>query len=133
VPLRDNIIDSRFRGMHIKLTLVNGDELDGVVDDVAKYEIGLRVRDSPYIVFRHGVAYIEVNAMELHGERREELEDTILTADFTGVDVELLLVNGRKLNGRLVKVSRYEIGVRSNDTGFIIPKNNILYVKLSKA
>lgn len=130
--MRDNILDSRFRGMAIKLSLVNGDFLEGIVDDVAKYELSLRIKDSIYIVFRHSITYLEIGASELHGERREELEDTLLTNDFVGLDVSILLINGARISGRLMKVSRYELGLRCDDRGFIVPKSSIIYIELPK-
>lgn len=126
-------MDSKFRGMAVKISLVNGEDFEGVVDDIAKYELGLTIRDSFYIVFRHSIASIEVNAVDLHGERWEELDDSLITADFIGVDVDILLVNNRKLSGRLVKISRYELGIRSNDKGLIVPKSSIIYIKISKS
>lgn len=129
--MRDNILDSRFRGMVIKLVLSNGEAVEGVVDDVARYELSLRVKEFLYVVFRHGVSYLEVSASELHGERREELEDTLITNELVGSDIELALISGVKIRGRLMKVSRYELGVRHDDKGLIIPKSSILYVKLS--
>lgn len=132
MPIRDNIIDSRFRGMAIKVFLINGEDFEGIVDDVARYELGLTVRDSFYIVFRHGVTYVEVSSSDLHGERGTELEDSLITSDFIGVDVDVLLINGNKLSGRLMKVSRYELGIRYGDKGLIIPKSNIIYIKILK-
>lgn len=131
MSLRDNILDGRFRGMVIKLVLSNGEVVEGVVDDVARYELSLRVKEFLYVVFRHGISYLEVNASELHGERREELEDTIITNELVGSDVELVLTSGARIRGRLMKISRYELGIRYDDKGLIIPKSSILYVKLS--
>ncbi|MEL9998157.1 MAG: hypothetical protein QXH99_06670 [Sulfolobales archaeon] len=132
MPVRDNIVDSRFRGMAVKISLVNGDELEGVIDDVSRYELGLLVREDLYIVFRHGINYVEVGAVDLHGERSDELEDSLIGSDFIGFDVEVLLINNRRLVGRLMKISRYELGIRVEDKGFIIPKSSILYIRLRK-
>ncbi len=130
--MRDNIIDGRFRGMSVKVSLINGEEFDGIVDDVAKYELGITVRDSFYIVFRHGVTCVQVNAADLHGERGTELDDSLITSDFIGVDVDVMLVNGRELSGRLMKISRYELGIRVEDKGLIIPKSNIIYLRVHR-
>ncbi|MEM4518938.1 MAG: hypothetical protein QXD94_00660 [Sulfolobales archaeon] len=132
MPIRDNIIDNRFRGMVARVFLINGEDFEGVVDDVAKYELGLTIRDSFYIVFRHGITYVEVGVTDLHGERVEDLEDSLITTDFIGVDVDVLLINGIKLSGRLMKISRYELGIRTEDKGLIIPKSNIIYIRLHK-
>ncbi len=119
--------------MVVKVFLVNGENFEGVVDDVAKYELGLTVRDYFYIVFRHGLTYVEVNAADLHGERGMELDDSLITSDFIGVDVDMILVDGRKLSGRLMKISRYELGIRVGDKGLIIPKSSVVYLRMRKS
>lgn len=130
---RENLLDSRFIGRVIKVKLSGVENLlEGIVDEVARYELGLRIRDKPYIIFRHAVLYTIVPAMDLHGESREELEDVILTPDFVGEDVSIGLIDGNVLEGRLMKVSRYEIGLRRNDDGLIIPKSNIAYLVFGK-
>ncbi len=126
-------MDSKFRGMAVRVSLINGEDFEGIVDDVARYELGLTIRDSFYIVFRHSIAFIEVNAVDLHGEKRAELDDSLITADFIGVDADILLINNRKLSGRLIKISKYELGIRADDKGLIIPKSSIIYIKIRKS
>jgi len=104
------------------------DPIEGVVDEVAKYEIGVSVRGTPVIIFRHAILYVETEAPEIHGYGSGELEDTVLTSDLVGENVEVHLINGYKLGGKLMKVSRYEIGIRGKETTFIIPKSSISYI-----
>ena len=104
------------------------DLIEGIVDEVAKYELGLRVRDTPVVVFRHAILYVETEAPEIHGYGSRELEDTVLTSDMVGEEVEIHLINGLVVKGKLMKVSKYELGIRSKEVTYVIPKSSISYI-----
>jgi len=132
LPIRENILDTRFEGKSIKVYIQGAREpLEGVVDEVAKYEVGLRVEGKAVILFRHAILYIVTEPMEFHGYSIEELGETILTADFIGSELEVHLVNGDVVKGKLTKLSRYEVGIVSNEGGLVIPKVSISYVVVS--
>ncbi|MCX8184842.1 MAG: hypothetical protein RMI56_00505 [Sulfolobales archaeon] len=127
--MRDNILDRRFEGKAIKLRLIGIEEpLEGVVDEVSKYEIGIRTPRGPVVVFRHSIAHIEVSQTDLHGFSSEELEDVIITSEMTGAGVEVVLSDKTRIDGKLSKISRYEIGVRAGDRALVIPKSAISYI-----
>ncbi len=132
--LKENILDSRFTGKSIKMKVLGySDYIEGVVDEVSKYEVGIRAREGAIVVFRHAILLIEVQAPDLHGYRQEELEDTVLTTDFIGSDVEINLINGEKISGKLMKITKYEIGlVTSEGKAFIIPKSSISIVRIKE-
>ncbi len=127
-----SILDPRFEGRNIEVHTVDGSKLSGVVDEVSVYEIGMLVEGTPTIVFKHAILYVVVQAMDLHGASvsDREISEHILDEDFIGSDVEVVLVNGSKLKGRLVKVSRYEVGLHIDDRGYVVPKGSISYVKI---
>ncbi len=127
--MRENIIDHRLVGKAIKVyVLGRNDPIEGVIDEVSRYEIGLSVSNKPYIIFRHAILYAVLSETELHGYSQEELEDTVLTSDLIGCELEIYLINGQKVEGRLMKLSRYEIGVLSKGKGLVVPKSNISYI-----
>ncbi|MCS7099489.1 MAG: hypothetical protein RMH84_00775 [Sulfolobales archaeon] len=127
--MRDNILDRRFEGKAVRLRLVGVEEpIEGVVDEVSKYEIGVRTPKGPVVVFRHSIAYVEVSQADLHGFSSEELEDVIITPEMSGSDVTVVLFDKTRIDGKLSKVSKYEIGVRTGDRALIIPKSTISYV-----
>ena len=97
---------------------------------MSKYEIGLRVREKPLVIFRHAIAAITTGISDIHGESYEEIEENIVDKDFIGYDMTVHLINGRVIEGRLIKVSKYEIGLLSQGKAYIIPKNNIMYIEV---
>jgi len=127
-----SILDQRFEGRNVEIYTIDTSRLSGVVDEVSTYEIGMLVEGKPVIVFKHAILYIVVQPMDLHGVSvsEREIADHILDEDFIGSDLELTLLNGSKISGRLVKVSKYEIGLQVGDKGFIIPKASISYVRI---
>lgn len=127
--MRDNILDKRFEGKAIRLYLVGTREpMEGVVDEVSKYEIGIRTPKGPVVVFRHSVAYIEVSQVDIHGFSSEELEDIIITPEMVGSEVAVVLQDGTELVGKLSKVSKYEIGIRAGERALIVPKSSISHI-----
>ncbi|HDD26500.1 MAG TPA: hypothetical protein ENF75_05385 [Acidilobales archaeon] len=128
--VRENILDKRFEGRAITIKLINGETIKGIVDEVSRYEVGLRVRDRPIVIFRHAIANVVISSSDIHGESYEELEENVLDRNFIGYDIVAHLVNGEKIEGRLIKVSRYELGVLSQERAYIIPKSSIIYVEV---
>lgn len=127
--MRDNILDKRFEGKAVRMYLIGLEEpLEGVVDEVSKYEIGIRTPQGPVVVFRHSVAYVEVSQVDIHGFSSEEIGDVIITPEMTGTEVTIVLQDGTKINGKLSKVSKYEIGIRTSDKALIIPKSSISHI-----
>ncbi len=98
------------------------------MDEVSRYEIGIRTPKGPAVVFRHSIAYVEVSQTDIHGFSSEELEDVIITPEMTGTEVTVVFQNGTKVSGKLSKVSRYEIGLRVGDRALIIPKSSVSYI-----
>ncbi len=131
--MRENIIDQRLVGKAIKIFVLGyEDPIEGVVDEISKYEIGVSVSNKPCIVFRHAILYALLSETELHGYSQEELEDTVLTPDLIGAEMEIYLINGWKIEGRLMKLSRYEIGILSKGKGVVVPKSNISFIVILK-
>ncbi|MEM1623311.1 MAG: hypothetical protein QXZ60_05080 [Sulfolobales archaeon] len=131
--MRDNILDKRFEGKAVRIYLTGSKEpLEGVVDEISKYEVGVRTPSGPIVVFRHSIAYIEVSQADIHGFSNEELEDVIITPEMTGSDVTVILQDSTKIVGKLSKVSKYEIGVRAGDKALIIPKSSISHIIFQK-
>ncbi|MEM0014734.1 MAG: hypothetical protein QXS42_01940 [Zestosphaera sp.] len=128
MPLRENIIDARFNGREVEFRVLGAqDSIRGVIDEVSRYEIGLRVGDAAYVLFRHAILNATVEASDLHGFSSEQLDDTVLGIDLIGVELELHLIDGSAISGTLAKISKYELGVKSGDKGVIIPKSSIAY------
>ncbi len=129
MPLRENLIDARFVGREITIYVMGVKEpIKGVIDEVARYEIGLRVQGVPVVVFRHAMLYAVAEAVELHGYSGEQLRDTVIDSEMIGADAEIHLINGESVNGKLMKVTKYELGFRSGDKGLIIPKSSIALI-----
>ncbi len=128
--MRDNILDRRFEGKAIRVYVLGTEEpLEGAVDEVSKYEVGIRTPRGAVVVFRHAIAYIEVPQTELHGFSQEEMEEVIITPEMVGSDVVVVLSNGNSIEGKIAKVSKYELGIRVGDRAFIIPKSSVSYVE----
>ncbi len=132
MPLRENLIDARFVGREITIYIMGRDEpIKGLIDEVARYEIGVRSEGSPVVIFRHAILYAVTEAAELHGYSNEQLRDTVIDSDMAGSDVEVHLINGLSFQGKLMKVTKYELGFRIGDKGYIIPKSSIAYIKFT--
>ncbi|MCD6323655.1 MAG: hypothetical protein J7L55_00905 [Desulfurococcales archaeon] len=128
MPLRENIIDSRLSGREIRLKVAGfQDEIRGIIDEVARYEIGLQSEGKGIVVFRHSIMYAQVNAADLHGYSGERLRDTVIDSDMIGSTIKLHLVNGEEIEGKLMKLSKYELGLRKGEEGLVIPKSAISF------
>mgnify|MGYP000008671225 CR=1 FL=1 len=129
-----SILDHRFEGRNVEIHTVDGSKLSGVIDEISTYEVGMLVENIPTIVFKHAILYVIVQAMDLHGMgvSEREVSDHILDEDFIGTNIELVLINGTKINGRLMKISRYELGIQISNKGYIVPKASISYVRILK-
>ena len=126
--LRENIIDARFAGREVTIKVLGREEpIKGVIDEVARYEIGLRSEGKAVVVYRHSILSVEVEATDLHGYSNERLQDTVINSDLTGTEIEFFLIDGSSIKGKLMKVSKYEIGIRIDNEGFVIPKSAIAY------
>ncbi len=126
-------MDKRFEGKAVKLYILGAEEpLEGVADEVSRYEIGVRTPKGPVVVFRHSIAYAEVSQTDIHGFSSEELEEVVITPDMTGAEVTVVLQDGTRISGKLSKVSKYEIGVRVGDRALIVPKSSISYVSFQE-
>ncbi len=133
MPVRENIIDSRFSGREVEFKVMGSNEpIRGLIDEVSRYEIGLRVKEKAYVIYRHAILTAKVEPTELHGFSTEQLSDTVIDSEFIGSEVEVHLIDGSVISGTLVKISKYEIGIKSGDEGFIIPKSSISYVVIVK-
>ncbi len=128
MPIRENIIDGRFTGREVVIKVLGyNEEIKGIIDEVARYEIGLSSEGRPIVVFRHSIIYAKVEATELHGYSGERLSDTVINSDMVGTELRLHLIDGSEISGKLMKVSKYELGLRKDDEGFIIPKSAISF------
>lgn len=128
MPLRENIIDARFNGREVEFRVLGASEpIRGVIDEVSKYEIGVRVGDVAYVLFRHAILSAAVEASDLHGFSSEQLEDTVIDIDLIGVKLDLHLIDGSTISGALAKISKYELGIKNEDKGIVIPKSSIAY------
>ncbi len=130
MPLRENLIDARFVGREITFRVRGLEEpVKGVIDEVARYEIGVRSEGKPVVIFRHAILYAVAEATELHGYSGEQLRDTVIDSEMVGSDVSVRLVTGEELSGKLMKVTKYELGFRSDDKGIIVPKSSIALIR----
>lgn len=68
--MRDNILDRRFEGKAVRLRLVGVEEpIEGVVDEVSKYEIGVRTGDRALIIPKSTISYVVFQGVEARGSR----------------------------------------------------------------
>ena len=133
LPLRENIIDSRLSGREIRIKVLGQDqEIKGIIDEVARYEIGLRSENKAIVVFRHSILYAVVNSADLHGYSNERLNDTVINSDMIGTELELHLINGESVSGKLMKISKYELGLTKGDEGVVVPKSGIAYAVIEE-
>uniref|UniRef100_A0A7C2Z9B9 Uncharacterized protein n=1 Tax=Ignisphaera aggregans TaxID=334771 RepID=A0A7C2Z9B9_9CREN len=124
------LVDSRFEGRSIEIYVLSGEKLTGLIDEVAVNEIGLLVEGTPTIVPRTSILYMITGLSDIHGFGECCESDFVLDDDFIGSDISVKLVNGEEVSGRLVKITRNEIGVIQGNRALIIPKSSMVYVKI---
>ncbi len=129
--LRDNIIDSRLVGRMIRIHTLCGKVIEGILDEVTRYELGIRTSTSAVVVMRHSIVKVAVSESDIHGSGSVEA-DTVITSDFIGENVTILLNSCEEIRGRLMKLSKYEIGVITGEETYIVPKSAIVYVVLAE-
>ncbi len=124
------IIDHRFEGRSLEVYTIDGEKLMGLIDEVAVYEIGMYVENSPIIIERTSILYMVSGLSDLHGSSECCEKEYILDEDFIGVDVELRLINGQEISGRIVKITKNEIGIAQGNRALIIPRSKISFMKV---
>ncbi len=124
------VIDERFEGRSLELYTVDGEKLMGLVDEVAVNEIGMLVENTPVIVNRSAILYAVTGLTDIHGYGECCEKEYVLDEDFIGCDVIVRLINGQEISGRLMKVSKNEIGISQENRAIIIPRSSISFVKI---
>jgi sRNA-binding regulator protein Hfq len=124
------LLDNRFEGRSIELYVLNGERIMGLVDEVSANEIGILAEGIATIVPRNAVLYIITGLSDIHGFGECCESEYVLDEDFIGSDITAKLMNGEELSGRLIKVTKNEIGVAQGNRALVIPRNSILYIKI---
>lgn len=124
------LLDNRFEGRSIELYVLNGERIMGLVDEVSANEIGILAEGIATIVPRNAVLYIITGLSDIHGFGECCESEYVLDEDFIGSDITVKLMNGEELSGRLIKVTKNEIGVAQGNRALVIPRNSILYIKI---
>ncbi len=125
-----HIIDERFEGRSLEVYTIDGEKLMGLVDEVSLCEIGMYVENTPVIVSRSAIVYVVVGLSDIHGVGECCEREYVLDEEFIGSDVSVKLVNGQEFQGRLLKITRNEIGIAQANRALIIPRSMISYVKI---
>lgn len=125
-----HIIDERFEGRSLELYTIDGEKLMGLVDEVALHEIGMYVENTPIIVSRNAILYVSTGLSDIHGVGECCDREFVLDEEFIGCDVAVRLINGQEFQGRLLKVTRYEIGIAQTNRALIIPRSMISHVRI---
>ncbi len=126
------IVDERFEGRGLEVHTVDGEKLVGLVDEVAVNEIGMLVEGTPVIVERNAILYMVTGLTDIHGVVEGCEKEFVLDEEFVGRDVVVKLVNGLEIKGRLLKVTRLEIGLAQENRAVIIPRHAISFVRISR-
>lgn len=126
----NTLLDTRFEGRSIELYTLDGEKLMGLVDEVSHNEIGLLVEGVPIIVPRSAILYAVTGLSDIHGFGECCESEFVLDDDFIGSDIIVKLINGDEMSGRLVKLTRNEIGVVQGNKALVIPRNSVVYVKI---
>lgn len=126
----NTLLDTRFEGRSIELYMLNGERVMGLVDEVSVNEIGLLVEGVATIIPRNAILYMVTGLSDIHGFGECCESEFVLDDDFVGLDITVKLMNGDELNGRLMKITRNEIGVVQGNRALVIPRNSILYIKI---
>jgi len=124
------LLDNRFEGRSIELYVLNGERIMGLVDEVSANEIGILAEGIATIVPRNAVLYIITGLSDIHGFGECCESEYVLDEDFIGSDISVKLMNGEELSGRLIKITKNEIGVAQGNRALVIPRNSILYIKI---
>ena len=94
------------------------------------HEIGMYVEDTPIIVSRNAVSYIIVGLSDIHGTGECCEREYVLDEEFIGSDVSVRLINGQEFQGRLLKITKNEIGIAQGNRALIFPRNAISFIKI---
>lgn len=126
------LIDSRFEGRSIELYTIDGERIVGKVDEVSTNELGLVVEGEAVVIPRRAILYIVTGLSDIHGHGECCESEYVIDEDFIGSDVVVKLMNGQELSGRVLKITRDEIGIAQGNRAMIIPRNAFIYVKIAR-
>ncbi|MCS7111349.1 MAG: hypothetical protein N3D82_03820 [Ignisphaera sp.] len=124
------IVNEKFEGRSLEIHTINGERLVGIVDEVALYELGMSIENTPTIIPRKSILYIITGLSDIHGLGECCEKEHVLDEEFIGSDVYTKLINGNEIEGRLTKVTRDEVGLAQSNKAIIIPRKSILYLKI---
>lgn len=124
------MIDERFEGRSLEVHTINGEKFMGVVDEVTLHELGMSVENTPTIIPRKSILYIITGLSDIHGLSECCEKEYVLDEEFIGSDVFTKLINGNEIEGRLIKITRDEVGLAQSNKAIIIPRGSILYLKI---
>lgn len=131
VRMPSTLITEKLAGRNIQLEMMNGDVIEGILEHVTSYELGLRSREGILVVFRHAIKSARVRENEVMGIVKDCCEEQqILDSGYVGYDVVVRFISGGELSGKLLSVSKYEIAISSGGYAYILNKGSISYVKL---
>ncbi len=124
------LINERFEGRSLEVHTVNGEKFMGIVDEVTLHELGMSVENTPTIIPRKSILYIITGLSDVHGLGECCEKEYVLDEEFIGADVFTKLINGNEIEGRLIKITRDEVGLAQSNKAIIIPRRSILYLKI---
>ncbi len=131
VRMPQTLITEKLVGRNIYIELVDGEIIEGILDQVSNYELGVRGPREALIIFRHAIRSTRVRENEVAGIVKDCCEDQhILDSSYAGYDVTIRFIGGRELSGKLLSVSRYEVAVASGGYAYVVNKSSISYIKL---
>lgn len=110
--------------------MLNGEKVLGLIDEVSLNEIGLIVEGTPMVIPRSSILYTATGLSDIHGFGECCDSEYVLDEDFIGCDASIKLVNGNEIMGRILKLTKNEIGVVQGNRALIIPRSSVLYVKI---
>lgn len=126
----NTLIDNRFEGRSVEIYMLNGEKLLGLIDEISINEIGLVVEGTPVIVPRSAILYIVTGLSDIHGYGECCDSEYVLDENFIGSDVSIKMINTHEINGRILKLTRNEIGVVQGNKAIVIPRTSVLYIKI---
>lgn len=131
VRMISTMITEKLVGRGIYIELIDGEVIEGILDHVSNYELGVRGAREALVVFRHAIRSVRVRENEVAGIVKDCCEDQhILDGSYAGYDVVVRFIGGGELSGKLLSVSRYEVAVASGGYAYIINKGSISYIRL---